>query len=320
MLESDNPYYRQVELVVRVLPLLAQAQRFALKGGTAINLFVRDMPRLSIDIDLVYLPLDAREVALREMEADLQVIAELVRRVIPGAKTNVLPGEGGHAQRFQVMVGGIAIKIEVSPVLRGSVLEPQVRPVMDCVADRFGYVEAKTLDVDELYAGKLVAALDRQHPRDLFDVMLLLENEGITPGLIEILVIYLVCSNRPIAELLDPRPQPLQPVFEQQFRGMTTRSVSVEELERARETLVETVRRSLSRAHREFLLSFKRGEPDWSLLEHAHAQYLPAVRWKLQNIQQLDAGRRHRAVTRLAELLGLWELSGDGVPCDRFKS
>lgn len=303
MLESDNPYYRQVELVVRVLPLLAQAQRFALKGGTAINLFVRDLPRLSVDIDLVYLPLDAREVALQEIDADLRMIAEQVRRVIPGARTNALPGEGGHAQRLQVMAGGVAIKVEVSPVLRGSVLEPQVKPVTDRVADRFGYVEAKMLDVDELYAGKLVAALDRQHPRDLFDVMLLLGDEGITPRIMDLFVVYLISSGRPIAELLDLRLQPLQPVFEQQFRGMALRSVSVDALKKTRRTMVEQVRASLTDAHREFLLSFKRGEPIWAALLHSQAEKLPAVPWKLRNIQRLSDKHCDEAVRQLAEVL-----------------
>ena len=49
-------YRRQVQLLIRVLPSIAEEACFALKGGTAINLFVRDMPRLSVDIDLTYLP------------------------------------------------------------------------------------------------------------------------------------------------------------------------------------------------------------------------------------------------------------------------
>ena len=49
-------YRRQVELLVRTIPPVAQEACFALKGGTAINLFIRNMPRLSVDIDLTYLP------------------------------------------------------------------------------------------------------------------------------------------------------------------------------------------------------------------------------------------------------------------------
>jgi len=54
-------YMRQVALLVRTLPYIARHEAFALKGGTAINLFYRDMPRLSVDIDLTYLPLTAGE-------------------------------------------------------------------------------------------------------------------------------------------------------------------------------------------------------------------------------------------------------------------
>lgn len=64
MLLDDNPYVNQVKLIFDILPLVAVEEFFALKGGTAINLFVRDMPRLSIDIDLVYLPKEERTISL----------------------------------------------------------------------------------------------------------------------------------------------------------------------------------------------------------------------------------------------------------------
>lgn len=299
MLDRSNPYYRQVELVMRVLPLVAREPRFALKGGTAINLFVRDLPRLSVDIDLTYLPLDNRDAALTAIEDGLKGIAGNITRVLAGASVNATPGEGDCIQRLQVSAGGVSIKVEVSPVLRGSVLKPKEMPVMDSVADQFGYIETKVLALEELYAGKLVAALDRQHPRDLFDVMMLLENEGITPELIDLFVIYLISSNRPIAELLAPNPQPLQPVFEQQFHGMSLQTVTVEQLERARNEMIETIRHQLTVDHKDFLLSFKSGEPDWRLLEHDHAQELPAVRWKLQNIRKLNSAQRDTALIRL---------------------
>jgi len=56
-------YRSQVELLLRVLPYVAKEKVFALKGGTAINLFVRDLPRLSVDIDLTYLPFEDRATA-----------------------------------------------------------------------------------------------------------------------------------------------------------------------------------------------------------------------------------------------------------------
>ncbi|HKJ09166.1 MAG TPA: nucleotidyl transferase AbiEii/AbiGii toxin family protein [Gammaproteobacteria bacterium] len=160
-----------------------------------------------------------------------------------------------------------------------------------------------SLSPNELYAGKLVAALDRQHPRDLFDVMLLLEHEGISSELVDLLVIYLVSSNRPIAELLAPNLQPIQPVFDQQFRGMSVQTVTAEQLEQSRNTMIETVRAQLTDDHKRFLLSFKSGDPDWDRVRHSRARELPAVQWKLQNVQRLGDARRKAALAKLESVL-----------------
>ncbi|MBW9262282.1 MAG: nucleotidyl transferase AbiEii/AbiGii toxin family protein [Candidatus Thiodiazotropha sp. (ex. Lucinisca nassula)] len=303
MLNRNSPYYRQVELVMRVLPLVAQEPRFALKGGTAINLFIRDLPRLSVDIDLTYLPPDNRDAALSAIEDGLNGIGADVERVLADSSVNAIRGEDNYIQRLQITAGGISIKIEVSPVLRGSVLDASEVPVMDSVADQFGYVETHVLSLEELYAGKLVAALDRQHPRDLFDVMILLESDGITSELMDLFVIYLISSNRPIAELLAPRLQPLQEVFEQQFQGMSIQPVTVSQLEDTRNTMIESLRYRLTDNHKRFLLSLKSGEPKWDLLKHAHAQDLPAVLWKLENIQRLTSKQRVKALSKLRKTL-----------------
>jgi len=303
MLDRGNPYFRQVELVVRVLPLVASESCFALKGGTAINLFICDFPRLSVDIDLTYLPLDNRDDALGAIEDGLGRIADDIRRVIPGAKVTAAAGEAGRVQRLQIAAGGVNIKVEVSPVLRGSVMPAVQMAISDPVADQFGYVETQVLAAEELYAGKLVAALDRQHPRDLFDVMQLLAGGGITPALMDCFLVYLVSSNRPMAELLDPNPLPLQPVFDQQFKGMTLREVSVEDLNQARDRMIQKIGQQLTDDQKAFLLSFKSGNPQWDLLEHAIASDLPAVQWKLRNIRKMSPARRALALSRLEEVL-----------------
>lgn len=303
MLNRNNPYYRQVELVMRVLPLVAREQRFALKGGTAINLFVRNLPRLSVDIDLTYLPLDNRDIALASIEEGLKKIADDIQRIISGASVNTSPGESGFVQRLQISVGGITIKIEVSPVLRGNVTKTEVMPVSEDVADQFGYVETQVLAQDELYAGKLVAALDRQHPRDLFDIKILLEQEGISSELVDLFVIYLASSNRPMSELLAPNLLPLQPVFDQQFMGMSLLPVTVDELEHVRFQMLKNVIGSLTEDHKSFLLSFKSGEPEWQRLKYPQAEVLPAVRWKLQNIRKLNNNQRSLALSKLEKVL-----------------
>lgn len=76
-------YRSQVALLIRILPFVAEEPDFALKGGTAINLFVRDMPRLSVDIDLTYLPVQDRKASLAAIDAAMKRIAALIERGIP---------------------------------------------------------------------------------------------------------------------------------------------------------------------------------------------------------------------------------------------
>lgn len=203
-MDTSSPYYRQVRLLTRVLPLVAMETCFALKGGTAINLFIRDLPRLSVDIDLVYLPMEDRETALHSIAAALTRIAEAIIRAMPGVDIIKSFEDQPDALRLFVAQGGDRIKIELSPVLRGSVFPEVLREVSPAVEEQFGYVEMQLLSIPDLYAGKICAALDRQHPRDLFDVKLLFENEGLTSDLVKTFLVYLISHNRTMAELLSP--------------------------------------------------------------------------------------------------------------------
>jgi predicted nucleotidyltransferase component of viral defense system len=177
---ASEQYRRQVALLVRTIPLVATETCFALKGGTAINLFVRDMPRLSVDIDLTYLPVEDRATSLANIDAAMQQLEKRVREGLRGARvTAVKLIPENIVSKIFVEVDGVRIKIEVTPVLRGCVYEPKTRSVSAAVEDQFGFAEIQVVSFADLYAGKLVAALDRQHPRDLFDVRDLLANEGI---------------------------------------------------------------------------------------------------------------------------------------------
>jgi predicted nucleotidyltransferase component of viral defense system len=202
--DTASPYYRQVRLLTRILPLVAQEPYFALKGGTAINLFVRDLPRLSVDTDLVYLPMDDRKTALKNITTALGRIADSIQKAMPGSEIIRSFEDRADALRLFVLQGGDRIKIELSPVLRGSVFAVELREFSPSVKERFGYVEMPLLPFPDLYAGKICAALDRQHPRDLFDVKFLLENEGVTVDLVKTFVVYLVSHNRTMGELLRP--------------------------------------------------------------------------------------------------------------------
>ncbi len=302
MLTRANPYYQQVVLLLEVLPIVAQENCFALKGGTAINLFLRDLPRLSVDIDLTYLPVQDRTTSLREVGSALERLGISIEKKWPGVRVERAAAEG---QVFKLVVwrGNARIKIEVSPVLRGCVREPAMRGVSPTVEEQFGYVEVPVLHSHDLYSGKLCAALDRQHPRDLFDVKQLLENEGLDDGIFEVFLVYLLSSPRPLAEMLSPNLQPIAQTFEEQFRGMALIPVTVAELEKTRDTMITLIHERLTERQREFLLSFKRGEPTWNLLNVKGVEHLPAVKWKMLNIQQMTPAKRDRAVERLRRVL-----------------
>lgn len=302
MLREDNPYRPQVVLLLDVLPLVATERCFALKDGTAINLFVRDLPRLSVDIDLTYVPVQDRATSLAEVGAALERIASSIDAHSKGVHVERTSAEG-QILKLVAWRGRARVKIEVSPVLRGCVCEPAVRGVSPAVEAQFGYIEVPVVHLDDLYAGKLCAALDRQHPCDLFDVQLLLKHEGITDGLLEVFVVYLLSGDRPLAEMLAPNRQPMADVFEEQFRGMALKPVTVNELEETREIMISLIRTKLTERQRQFLLSFKRGEPDWALVNLAGVAELPAVKWKLQNVRLMKPEKHAQALERLRRVL-----------------
>jgi len=301
---ADEQYRRQVALLIRTLPLIAQEKCFALKGGTAINLFIRDMPRLSVDIDLMYLPVVDREELLEGIETALRRIEERVTGSIPSARIQrVWLQDKGTVNKLFVRERSTQIKIEVMPVLRGCVYEPEEKAVSDVVEEQFGFAAIQVVSFADLYAGKLVAALDRQHPRDLFDVRELLVNEGIDTRLRNAFIVYLISHSRPMAEVRAPVRHDISREFARGFDGITEVAVRLEDLIQAREELIAEIVDRMPDAHRRFLLSFKKGEPDWLLLDVPNAQTLPAVRWKLENLSRMDAQKRAKAIARLEEVL-----------------
>lgn len=295
-------YRKQVALLLRVLPTIAEEDCFALKGGTAINLFLRDMPRLSVDIDLAYLPVEPRSQSLAAIGAAMERIADRIRRSIAGAQVTETPHEGAVIKLF-VRADGVQIKIEVTPVLRGCVYEAETRSVSPMVEETFGFAEIRVVSFADLYAGKLVAALDRQHPRDLFDVRELLAKEGIDESLRRAFIVYLLSHDRPMSEVLAPTRKDIAQEFERGFVGMADGEVSLDALIAARETMIAELVGRMPTAHRRFLVSFEKGEPDWSLLGLTGIEELPAVRWRQQNLDKLDKTKREALVIRLEEVL-----------------
>jgi len=285
---------------------VAPEASFALKGGTAINLFVRDMPRLSVDIDLTYLPIADRATSLRGIDAGMRRIGERIAAGMVGVRVHPSTLQGENCvTKLMVNIDEAQIKIEVTPVLRGCVYQPATRSVSARVEDQFGFAEMQLVSFADLYAGKIVAALDRQHPRDLFDVRDLLAAEGIGDELRKAFLLYLVSHNRPMAEVLAPERLDISAEFARGFAGMTERPVTIEELLKAREELINNVVGQMPTEHRRFLMSVKCGEPNWALLGLPDAETLPAVRWRLENLAKLSDEKRAKLLRGLGEVLGI---------------
>ena len=157
----------------------------------------------------------------------------------------------------------------------------------------------------DLYAGKIVAALDRQHPRDLFDARDLLTHEGIDDKLRKAFIVYLISHDRPMAELLAPPRLDISEEYKRGFEGMINDSVGLDELLKAREALIAEIVGKMPDNHKRFLISVKRGEPDWALLDLPVAKDLPAVRWKLENLAKLNSEKRAELLKRLNAALGI---------------
>jgi predicted nucleotidyltransferase component of viral defense system len=275
---KDSIFYRQANLVLDILPLIAKFDSFALKGGTAINYFIRDLPRLSIDIDLTYLPKEDRITTLDSIHAILNVLSkEIIDTFSP---VSIIPKLNKGSQKIECLVierSGITIKIEPNLIIQ-------------------------TLSLEDLYGGKICAALDRQHPRDLYDIKILFDNEGITDKIRTAFIVYLISHNRPMSELLNPTFKDISHQFTAEFKGMMFNQITLEELNHAREELVNRLMSDLTENEKQFIISMKSKKPQWDLIDVEHIKDLPAVKWKLLNLEKMDNKSHQEALTKLIKI------------------
>ncbi len=287
----NETYIKQVELVLSVLPTVMQEECYAIEGGTAINFFWQDLPRLSVDIDLVYLPIQGRQSTLKVIDASLMRVKQNITRLNPTVEFIEKRITGGTCITLSVKANNTVIKIEPNTILRGNVYpvcEKDITPAVEAKLNISSFVSVRSLDMAELYGGKIVAALDRQHPRDLFDVKVLLEQGGISEKIRTAFVVYLSGHNRPIHEVLKPKPNDLEPAFSSEFSGMTSIPVSINDLLDTQQQLFDMIPGILSDNEKQFLISLKKGEPEWSRLPVTNIEKFPSIQWKLHNIRKLD--------------------------------
>jgi predicted nucleotidyltransferase component of viral defense system len=299
----DSIYLRRAELLLRLLPLILREDVFALKGGTAINFFWRDFPRLSVDIDLAYVKIQDRDLSLMDISDRLAAIESRVQRVFPEIRITQ-QRDNGRIRGLIINNDDAVVKIEVNTVIRGTVFPVAKRRLCTRAEKQFELsLSANTLSFEDLYGGKICAALERQHPRDLFDIKLLLENEGITENIRKSFIIYLISHSRPIVEVLNPGLQDIKQLFENEFSGMPTIDVTLDELLDVRKELINDIKTSLKEDEVQFILSFKKKKPKWDLLGLNNIEVLPSIRWKLINLERMPLEKHAEAYKKLEEYL-----------------
>jgi hypothetical protein len=193
--------------------------------------------------------------------------------------------------------------VEVNHVFRGTILPVEPRPLtLEAQDTFFTDIEIPLLHPDELYGSKLVAAMDRQHPRDLFDVLKLYEEGGLTEGIVECFACYLAGHNRPIHEVLFANEIDITSSYANEFEGMTREPVFLESLLEIRRRLFAELPSRLNGNQRSFLMSLAEAQPDWSLMSCPHLAEMPALRWKLSNLERLRSSNSTKFARQSSEL------------------
>ncbi len=292
-------YKEQVSLLLRMLPIIYREKDFAVHGGTAINLFIKNLPRYSVDVDLTYIPIAPREDSLAEIDKKLTTISQQLQRAVPGVKIHPVPN------KLLCTLGRSTVKIEVNGIKRGIIGPTIEMPLCEKAQTEFGmYCKARIVPLKQLYGDKIAAALSRQHPRDLFDYNYMdTDNiEKLKRGFI----FALLGSNKPFIEYLSPNLINQREVLENQFRGMTDIPFTYEDYESARQQLIEFVNALLSEEDKTILVGFEEGKPQWEKSEYSDFKDFPSVQWKLLNVNKLktqNPTKHSKEVERLKSYL-----------------
>ena len=297
-----DTYKKQMMLLLSVLRVALEDKRFALKGGTAINLFYRDFPRYSVDLDLTYLPLEDRKTTFNNVHKILTVISDKIQQLPNLNVSSSRPLDGKSETRLVVTNSEVTVRIEPNFTVRGHLFSTVNKTLSEIAAAEFkSHAYANCLSLSDCYGGKICAALDRQHPRDLFDVKVLFDNEGITEDIKDAFILYLLSSSRPINELLHPGHIDISSEYEK-FKAMTRHDVTLNELLDTRVRLISAIKSSLTDRDKIFLKSFTSNVPDWNLLTHSRMCEFPAVRWKLLNQKKMSKEKKKKYIEAVDEL------------------
>ena len=295
-----------IEKVLRLLAILktffshpALKDKYVLKGGTALNLFYFDLPRLSVDIDLNYLGLD-RESMLKERGEHEEILRSILTEA--GYELKRVPEEhaGGKWRLRYESFAGITQNIEVDINYMHRVALMPICRRTSFPLGAFSVSDIPVLDIHELAAGKLCALIARCKPRDLFDACRLLNDGDLdVPTLRRCFIVYAAFNK---VDFLTVAGLGELPFTAHQFRQELMETLSGEEKKASPEEYLKHLLAScrekigavlpFSEAERTFLDAVNhRGEikpellsdsEEWCRCTASH----PMLQWKVLNVRK----------------------------------
>jgi hypothetical protein len=247
-----------------------------------ITFVIASCDNFSVDIDVTYTPVKSREESFTEIHKNLSLLKEKIKAIVPNIVIAEKPNKIYCTQK------GLMVKIEVSGTKRGLIEPSEMRSLCVKAQNEFETSnKARIVSLSQLYGGKITAALDRQHPRDLFDVKLMF---NVVTDFAQVKKGFLYCllgGDRPIVESLSPNRIDQQETLIKQFSGMTDIPFSYSDYEETREHLIDFIHSNLTREDKEFLIAFEAGDNLSQFTDYQEYLQFPSVQWKLHNISKL---------------------------------
>ena len=289
--------------MLQLIPAISEIDDFAIHGGTAINLFVLDLPCYSVDIDVTFIPIKSREETFSDIRTHLTTLKEKIKHLFPRIIIEEKPN------KINCLLNGILVKIEVNGTKRGLIEPPAILPLCNLAQTEFmTFCEAKIVSFSQLYGGKISAALDRQHPRDLFDVKLMFEKTNNIDDIRKGLFYCILGGDRPIVESLAPNRTDQSDTLVKQFSGMTNIPFTYSDFEETREKLIAFINTNLTDKDKEFFLDFEAGNSLSKFIDYQEFLKFPSVQWKQLNINKLKSEnpvKHKQGIEKLAKHLGI---------------
>ncbi len=295
---------------------------FALKGGTALNLYGLNMPRLSLDVDLVFLPeVKAEEASWLQGEALFQ-FQKLIEQRLPDAEVMSRLDSAQNINALVVRLRRIETAVELVPTTRGHLYPLEKKNL--CALGRIYWhhpLPAQLVSWAEVCAGKFMARLERQKARDLMDCDNILKLGPIDDQIRLAFLVEILGRGMPTvrmnsqnlvetiwfplspADLWTGEPRPVDRVDWSSLTRLVAKPMLRSELDSVQDVLRQELLVKMPAYHKDFLLMWVRGTPHWSLLDYPRLEDRPILQYHASLVAEQSVADRIVLADQLAEAM-----------------